>query len=379
MQPILVFVAIAFILLAFGGLEPTKSPIPEDVSEKEKLINKANLAKVWPQKTNGISQNQGSQEPGVLVETYITSGPENGEIINDASKITFEFKGKVFPEGISGRFYYETKLEGVDNDWKKTSSEKRTINLPAGSKEYIFWVRAKINNFIDLTPEKRTFKVEISPYFGKIMISSASHSYIKLSNKSSEDEKINITGWQITGDKGTITVSKGVELFVPGEDMVEKDIFIEKGDNVYFYSEKNPFGRKEDFRPNKCFGYLTSYYDSVSSFNYSKICPKIEDRDICHLSDDCQKYIRKLRSCKMPDYSEDFSVLLDSKCKEFIDNYTSEYLNYEGCINNYFKDDDFYKNAWYIYVGYDIVGRCTEKIYLYDESGLFVDDYECRI
>jgi hypothetical protein len=66
-------------------------------------------------------------------------------------------------------------VEGFDKNWQETSSNQRLISLPVGSKEYTFWVRAKINNVIDQTPAWRNFKINTSPYFGKVKISSASY------------------------------------------------------------------------------------------------------------------------------------------------------------------------------------------------------------
>lgn len=322
------------------------------------------------------------EEPDFLIDTHIIFGPKEGEIIEDTNKITFEWLAEISPKDPKKRISFETKVEGLDEKWISTSSQKRTVTFPPGPKEYTFLVRAKTKDLTDLTPAKRTFKINISPYFGKVKISNVKKpvssknyskpSLITLVSKLGKDEKINISGWEIEGKRGKITIPQGIEKYepyfgsVPGE-----DIFVKRGDKIYLSSSQNPLGSGKNFRPNKCFGWLTNYYDFPISF--SKTCPKLAEEDYSHLDVCCQELIRKTGSCKKPDYSENIKLSLDSECTSYI----MENFNYLSCFNKHLRDYDFLQNSWHIYLNRNIVATdICDTFYLFDQNGLFVDSYE---
>jgi len=314
--------------------------------------------------------------PSVSVKTYITSGPEEGEVIEETNKVTFEFKAKISPKDTEGRITFETKIEELDQDWKKTSSQKRTITFPAGPKEYTFLVRAKINNSIDLTPAKRTFQINTSPYSNKVKISSVHSptssrpSLITLGTYLKEGERINITGWKIRGDKGSFTIGKGIEKYSPySNPPPDEDIFIERGDRIYLSSAQNPLGRGRNFRPNKCLGYFAHYRDFPISI--SKNCPKPKEEEISHLSPCCQLFIKKLGRCELPNYSNNYKISTDRECVSYL----NENLNYGGCFRKYHKAEDFLEKKWHIYMNRNFVGKELDTLYLRDQNGILVDKH----
>jgi len=213
-----------------------------------------------------------------------------------------------------------------------------------------------------------------SPNFGKVKFGAISHTSIDLSSQITTSEKIDITGWKIKGSKGEITIPQGVELFIPGTSIPNSDIVVKQYDVVHIYTKSNPFSVNKNFRPNKCFGYLNDYYQN-SGYYYSKICPTINRDDICNFTQECQNAIMSLQNCSSQGYSNNLYVVSNYACQTYADNYISRYLNYDGCIGNYSKDKDFYSNSWDIYLGYDIVCKCDDVLYLYDRNGLLVDQY----
>lgn len=308
----------------------------------------------------------------IFIDTYIISGPKESEVISETNEVSFEFKAEVPPEK-QPEIRFETKIEGFEENWVLSYSNQRKIKL-SGPKEYKFLVRAKVGDFVDETPASRNFKINVSSFFEKVKIyrtepQTYSHlSVITLSSSLAQDEKINISGWQIKGNKGSIVIPQGIEEYFD-EGSVIKDIFIKSYETIYLLSGSNPLGYNRNFRLNKCFGYFLnnfSFYPSIS-----KNCPQPKLEQISRLDEYCQEFILKTERCKVPNYSTDLRLSLDLECRTYID----QNLNYKGCFRNYSKDKDFLENYWYIYVGYNIVSELHDTLYLRDRDGLLVNKY----
>lgn len=382
MQPLVVFIILAVILggfFYFGQTPEQEEELPSEQLEETLPETKESV----PVKTQTFLGSVKSAteppetKPAISINTYITSGPKEGEVINETNKVTFEFKAKISPEETEGRISFETKVEGFDEDWKKTYSQKRKINLPSGPKEYTFLVRAKIEDVIDKTPAKRTFKINTSPYFDKVRISrvrietTSRPSLITLSSYLKKGEEINITGWKIKGRRGSFVIPGGIEKYSPYYNPVpSKSIFIERGDIIYLSGSSNPLGRGRNFRSNKCMGYLANYRDFPIPL--SKNCPRPTREEISHLDPCCQEFILRLGRCEIPDYSQKYSVARDSECVDYLD----KNFNYAGCFRKYSRDEDFVGRNWHIYMNRNIViSNDCDTLYLRDQNGLIIDKY----
>lgn len=317
------------------------------------------------------------KQPVVLIDTRITSGPKEGEIIEETNKVVFEFEAQIYSGQIKGKMLFETKIEGFDEDWKKTSSKKRIVTLPSGPKEYTFLVRGKINDFVDPTPAKITFKINLSPYFKKVRIATvktetfSSPSLITLSTNLKKEEEINISGWHIKGRTNSFVIPPGIEKYYPGYGPVpEESIFVKQGDIIYMSASSNPLGKNRNFRPNKCLGYLANYHDFIIPL--PKKCPKPTREEISHLNPCCQEFILRLNTCQIPDYSNNIRISLDSECVSYLD----KNFNYGGCFYQYSRDKDFLGKNWHIYLNRNIVvSNDCDTLYLRDQNGLFIDKY----
>lgn len=382
---------------------PQKEPssqVQENVPQKQPtgkqtLIESAGSAAAGPAAAVGPAAIARPKEspisPAVLINTFITTGPEEGEIIEETNKVTFEFEAEISPKGYKlptasffslffseqshteERLFFETKIEGFDDDWKKTYSKKRTVNLGPGPKKYTFLVRARTKSAVDPTPALRTFRINNSPYFGKIKItyirskSSTYPSLITLSSWLKKGEKLNITNWRLRAYKKEITIPQGIEKYQSL--VLPHDIFVKRGDKIFLIGGKSPLGRRKNFRLNKCFGYFLS---SLNFFPwFSKNCPKPSLKEISHLNPYCQDFILRLSRCKIPDYSDNFKVRANLECKSFI----RETFNYNSCFKKHSKDEDFLKSYWYIYTSPDVAHKLHDTLYLYDKNGLLVDKY----
>ena len=334
-------------------------PLPAQISAKQKLV---------------AGEPEPTSEPTISIDTHIVSGPEEGKVIEDTNEVTFEFGAEISPEDTKGKIYFEIMFEGLDEKWSSTTVKKITKKLP-DPKEYAFLVRAKIQDSVDPTPAKRTFKINVSPYFGKIKITSTTlktssrPSLTKLTAYLQKTEKINITNWTIQGNKGTIFIPQGTEnyrLFTQSKE----DILVKYGDKIYLSSDQSPLGSNTNFRPNKCMGYLKNYH--YFPISISQNCPKPTEDEISHLAPCCQEFVRSLSRCEAPDYSKNLKVLFDEECTSYI----RDNLNYEACFNGYSSDEDFLENEWHIYIGSDIVSKECDTLYLRDRNNLLVDKYD---
>ena len=132
----------------------------------KKILNETKTDLIQP--TEGSNKNIAQwiepliQNPEVLVDTLIVSGPKNNEVVTYTDQVTFKFRASLYPESIGSKIIFETKVSGIDSSWQETSSNSRTIRLKPGTNKYTFSVRAKSGGFIDNTPATRTFTAQVS-------------------------------------------------------------------------------------------------------------------------------------------------------------------------------------------------------------------------
>ena len=216
-------------------------------------------------------------------------------------------------------------------------------------------------------------KTDISPYYGKVKISSIQSeteyrpSLIRLRVNIYPGDKINITGWRIKTRKGEIIIPQGIEKYQ--SNISPRDIVIKESLYIYLIGDSDPLGRNKNFRVNKCFGYLKSRYSFYRPF-YT-YCPKPKLEDISHLNPYCQEFILRLPRCEIPDYSDNTKIMFDMECRNYIDTK----FNYRSCFKDLSRDEDFLTNYWYVYRDTNIIEPLHDTIYLYDPNGLLVDKY----
>lgn len=350
----------------FNLPEPTQQSI-----QTEKPISNYTQPTSQSNQSNSAKSQSGTKIQNPTLGTYvkITFGPYNGEIISETNEVTFEFDLK---ETNTQSVMFETKIDGFDNNWVPTNSKQRTIILPAGPKEYTFFVRQQ--NKTNQSPAQRKFKINVSPYFKKFDIYGLSTQYqnqpslITIGTNLNTGEQINITGWSLENVRDKIIFPKGIEKYNPSSNYIPKDnIIIRQGDSIYISSAQTPIGPTQAFKINKCFGYLTGLY--AFPIPVYRNCPSVDRKDIYHLSNCCQEYILSAPSC---DAQKDVYKVEESDCKAYIGNN----LNYVGCFIKYYQTSDFLGNQWQVYLNHNlaITGECN-TIYLRDQNGLFVDKY----
>lgn len=376
-MPFIVFLGLIAFFFYFNSplgtalQQASVSQTQEQVS-KEKLQDSQTPLKSW---SPGKNENE---TPSLFIDTSITFGPNEGKIIEETNEVVFEFKGSIFQEKIKEKIYFETKIEGLDSNWVKTYQQKRIVRFPSLAKEYVFSVRARTESFVDPTPAKRTFRINISPYFKKISINSVriktqyNLSLITLQANLSSGERINITDWYLEGKKAKVTIPKAVKNYYHYYNSPQaENILVSQGERIYLSAGFNPLGRDKNFQLNKCIGYLNNSFDFPIPVSNS--CPRPTKREISHLDPCCQEFIRHLRTCETPDYSEKPKIYGDQECVSYL----NENFNNRGCFQKYSEDKYFLENVWHLYLnGKDItlLNDC-DTIYLRDQNGLLIDKY----
>jgi len=220
---------------------------------------------------------------------------------------------------------------------------------------------------------------QLSSYFGKIRIS-ASYAYgyinpseIKISSSLSSTAKVNVTGWRVKTNGGEIVVPQAVNVYEPLSSTQEEDIVLSANNYVIIYLSVNPVNR--NFRLNKCTGYLQNDYVFIPSLPQN--CPSPSRSEISYLSGECQSYILSLWGCVVPDKdSESFYVSIggsrreEVECRAFLDT-----ISQEGCFRKHRWDSDFLSNEWRVWVRQHILDSQHDRVLLFDNQGLLVDEY----
>lgn len=218
---------------------------------------------------------------------------------------------------------------------------------------------------------------DLSPYFKKVKISSASASsqvlnpsLIKLSFLSKEKEMINITGWKIKSNLKSIIIPQAVNIYEPSGMTPQEDIILSTGNYVNIYSNKSAINK--NLRLNKCIGYLEITYDFNPALSLS--CPSLFSRsEIAYLSGDCQSYILSIGACKLPDvssYNAFPGTDQGNACRIFLNT-----ISHNSCFQKYRSDSNFLSNEWRVWTDWNILDLKHDRLWLFDKQGLLVDEY----
>jgi len=301
-------------------------------------------------------------------ETFLVAGPAEGERINE-KEVTFRFSGAL-PGEEGAKISFETKLEGVDQDWVPVYyGNERTVRLPAGPKSYKFLVRAKspLGNF-DRTPASRTFFANLSPYLGKIVIETV-NSWFGSENiviRNLGDSAVEISGWRVRSRAGEIIIPQAVKVFYLGALNLRGPLRLAPGERALIYTGSGSPG--ENLRLNRCVGYLNKQANVSPSFGSD--CPRPEYWEIKNFSRKCQDFIQALGTCEITDPNEP-TLIDEPECRQWL----TENLNYNACVMRHQFEADFFGNEWRVWLGsgQDMYDAAHDNIVLYDAASQVVD------
>ncbi len=218
---------------------------------------------------------------------------------------------------------------------------------------------------------------ELSPYFQQVSISSISASsfygsypaQVRIYSHLSEEEKIDITGWKIKSNRNEFKIPQAVDIYEPSGMASPTDIVISGNSSILILEGRSPINKS--FRLNKCVGYLANNYDFYPSLPQD--CPSIPRSEISYLSGQCQSYIDSLSGCEAPDISFYNSLPGNDEgnaCRAFLST-----INHNSCFQKYRPDGDFLSNEWWVWVNTISLDSQHDRVMIFDEKGLLVDEY----
>ncbi|MDP2735267.1 MAG: hypothetical protein Q8P12_03600 [bacterium] len=327
---------------------------------------------------SGISQAPFVPSPAFILDTVITQGPGEGSILSDSNVVTFEFEGSTVPSDTAGRVTFETRVQGVDQDWVRTSGRQRTITLPGGDSDYTFEVRSKLGTATDLTPATRAFSIKVSPSFGDVTVSfrrsTASQPFLAtLTPRLGTGETLSVSGWTLQSTTGSFSLGYGTERVLALGTSFQDPITVKRGDRILVSGAASPFGAGGNFKPNICIGWLKEFYTFPLSVPGS--CPdRLRLEDVSFLNPSCQDFLLQKVSftkCEVPNYSQNTAVAGDSQCVSYI----NSNLTYNACVARHAQDATFLKNEWQVFANRSFGHLTRDTIRLLDGNGLLVDEY----
>jgi hypothetical protein len=215
---------------------------------------------------------------------------------------------------------------------------------------------------------------QLSPAYQSVRISSVYMTYsqntpssFQLSGGYSQKESVNITGWQLKGNRWGLIIPKALKDFDVYGGSLEEDIHLVSGGRVYGYSFKSPIGKS--FQLNLCSGYLNSIYTFNPTLPMN--CPYLDRDSVANLIGACQSYIFSLGTCKAPTTDKINQLSYDSSCRSFLDT-----LNYAGCYRKNVSRSDFLTKEWKLWFNMPFnFDSNHDQILLLDRNGLLVDRY----
>lgn len=308
-------------------------------------------------------------------ETLIIDGPSQDKALEDTD-VSFTYSG-INPLGSVKDLSFETYLKGHDSKWRKQwSGYTEEYDLSDGGGVFTFFVRAKNDEgYVDHSPASRTFQIRVSSHYGDVEIDDVSYDeddfkddYLILENNS--DELINIGGWTIETNNETVIIPQAVhKLKHPFSINTPSDIELAPDDEVIISSNISLQG--DNFRVNKCAGYLDQYEWLEPSLD--KDCPELDESEYSHLKSACREFIDDLDRCEIPDYSDNYEIGFDSECTNFL----NDKFNYKQCYEDHKQEADFFGDEWRVFLGksIDIFNNNSDTLILRDKSGLLVDKY----
>ncbi len=217
---------------------------------------------------------------------------------------------------------------------------------------------------------------QLSPFFQKIELrsvspgSASSYGRIRVEAiKLLEGEAVSMRGWQIQGKRAILYIPQAVANYGPAGVDSPSDIVLKNREFINIYSNTSAIGI--NFRLNKCMGYL----ENVNKFTPAlpRSCPDVlDDFGNYNLSSQCEDYLDSLQTCALSKTNQ----LWLQNSNEFACRSILDQVNYRGCFERHSTDKNFLSSEWRVWTGSRFLDIRHDRVLLFDNRGLLVDEYE---
>lgn len=181
---------------------------------------------------------------------------------------------------------------------------------------------------------------------------------------------VDITGYRLLSTKSGANVAIPTGTTAPRSGVMT-NIVLAEGEEAVITTGSSPVG--SSFRENKCVGYLgvTSFIPPLAN----RSCPSPTDElrtynGSASSYEACRAIVGDIPRCEAnPSVPREAS----SECERFIETR----LNYQGCVDTHFNDEDFRGDTWRVYLNQsrELWRSDNETIRLLDREGRTVDIY----
>ena len=204
--------------------------------------------------------------------------------------------------------------------------------------------------------KSRTFG-SASPYVGKVIIiddvsgiraENAAEEYLQISAAYTNTEAIDVTGWilesALTGIR--VAISPAASPFIANNANALAPVSLEPGSLALIATAASPVG--VSFRENMCSGYLEQF--QTFSPPLIKECPfssgilPLTQENLIRFGDSCFDALQNLSQCEFP---QSLPNTISGACRAYL----TEYLSYNGCVNQNRDRSTFQKNMWRVFLG----------------------------
>lgn len=231
-----------------------------------------------------------------------------------------------------------------------------------------------------ITPPAGFTRADLSPYYQKVRLTNVippsgyynptGISQFSLQWSNSTSTLIDVTGWQVKGNRGaTVVVPQAVPDYMQSAFFAERegDIVLDQNGYLTVYSSRSPLNA--NLRLNKCTGYLNDQYTFARQLPEN--CPSIDRSVVATFSGDCQAFVFSIGNCSVPTPDQRNRYGYDSACSAFLNK-----LDYSGCYAAHRGDANFFSNEWRAWTDQEMpFNSAHDRILLLDNNGLLVDIY----
>lgn len=198
--------------------------------------------------------------------------------------------------------------------------------------------------------------------------------YIILAAPQENTTPINISSLRLESaftNSGT-AIGQGSYLPFSGKVNPQQVIFLAPGERAIVTTGESPIGTS--FRLNICTGYFEQFQDFTPAL--PRECPRPVKENLSlepgGVNDECIEYLETFRSCEAHTKSFPLELSDNPQCQEYV----SENVHYNGCVENHKNEPDFYKKEWRVFLdlGEELWRNKRETIRLVNEKGLIIDE-----